>query len=183
MIYVALLHHPVLNKEGKEVTTSVANMDIHDIARAAKTYGVKAFYIVNPIEAQREFALEIIRHWQEGYGAEFNRSRKEAFALIRIKNNLSDVLTDIEEETGREPQSIATGVNLPEQNLKFSELQQLLQNEDLPYLLIFGTGSGLAKQVIQEANFQLEPIKGTGDYNHLSVRSAAAIMLDRIRKK
>jgi len=101
MLYVALLHYPVLNKEGKEVTTSVANMDIHDIARAANTYGVKAFYIVNPIEAQREFALEIIRHWQEGYGAEFNRSRKEAFALIRIKNNLSDVLTDIKEDTGR----------------------------------------------------------------------------------
>ncbi|MBN1474589.1 MAG: RNA methyltransferase [Syntrophaceae bacterium] len=183
MIYVALLHYPVLNKEGQEVTTSVANMDIHDIARAAKTYGVKAFYIVNPIEAQREFAREIIRHWQEGYGAEFNRSRKEAFALIRIKNNLSDVLTDIEEETGREPQSIVTGVNLPEQNLKFSELQQLLQKEDLPYLLIFGTASGLAKQVIQEANFKLEPIKGIGDYSHLSVRSAAAIILDRIRKK
>jgi hypothetical protein len=183
MLYVALLHYPVVNKEGKEVTTSVANMDIHDIARAAKTYGVEAFYIVNPIEAQREFAFEIIRHWQEGYGAKFNRSRKEAFALIRIKNNLSDVLTNIKEETGHEPQSIATGVNLPEQNLKFSELQQLLQKEDLPYLLIFGTGSGLAKQVIQEANFQLEPIKGTGDYNHLSVRSAAAIILDRIGKK
>ena len=27
----------------------------------------------------------------------------------------------------------------------------------------------------------LEPIAGTGDYNHLSVRAAAAIMLDRLR--
>ena len=38
MLYIVLLHYPVYNKEGKIVTTAIANMDIHDIARLAKTY-------------------------------------------------------------------------------------------------------------------------------------------------
>lgn len=47
VLYIALAHHPVLNKAGETVTTSISNLDIHDIARAAETYGVKAYYIVH----------------------------------------------------------------------------------------------------------------------------------------
>lgn len=180
MLYVALLHYPVYNREGRVVTTAIANMDIHDIARAAKTYGIKCFYIVNPIPAQQNFAHEIIRHWRKGYGAGFNLFRKEAFELIGIRKDLDEVLTEIKSETGCMPKTVVTGANLKERLLTFGELKNILRNDDLPYLLIFGTGSGIADEVVKKADFRLEPIKGVGDYNHLAVRSAVAIILDRI---
>jgi hypothetical protein len=180
MLYIALLHYPVLNKEGQVVTTAIANMDIHDIARAAKTFGVKDFYIINPIEAQQDLAGEIIRHWKEGYGASFNLSRKEAFELITIKKNLDEALREIKSKTGCVPRTIVTGANLKKGILTFGELKNILKNDELPYLLIFGTASGIADEVIKKADFRLEPIKGVGDYNHLAVRSAVAIILDRI---
>src|SRR4030043_1801254 len=101
MLYLALLHYPVINKDGEVVSTSVANMDIHDISRVAKTFGVKAFFIVNPIEAQRKLASEIMQHWQSGYGAKFNKLRKEAFDLVRLKEKLEDVLLEIKTEAER----------------------------------------------------------------------------------
>ena len=39
-IYLALLHYPVYDKGHKVVTTSITNMDIHDIARSARTYNL-----------------------------------------------------------------------------------------------------------------------------------------------
>ena len=50
-------------------------------------------------------------------------------------------------------------------------------------LLVFGTGWGLAGEVIAGADALLEPVRAreaTG-YNHLSVRAACAILLDRLR--
>src|SRR4029079_5707170 len=43
-IYVALLHHPVYDKNHAIVTTAVTNMDIHDISRSGRTYGIAGFY-------------------------------------------------------------------------------------------------------------------------------------------
>jgi hypothetical protein len=48
-------------------------------------------------------------------------------------------------------------------------------------LLLLGTGWGLAAEVLDRVDDVLEPIAGAGPYNHLSVRAAAAIMLDRLR--
>ena len=112
MLYIALLHYPVYNKEGKVVTTAIANMDIHDIARVAKTYGVQNFFVINPLSAQQDLARKIINHWRKGYGAVFNPSRKEAFELVRIKSCLDEVIVDIATQTGCMPQIIVTGANL-----------------------------------------------------------------------
>ncbi len=48
------------------------------------------------------------------------------------------------------------------------------------YLILFGTAWGIAKEVIEQADYILAPIQGNSNYNHLSVRSAAAIVLDRL---
>jgi len=180
MLYIALLHYPAYNKEGKVVTTAVANMDIHDIARVAKTYGTQGFYIVNPIEEQRNLAQEIVSHWQDGYGANYNKYRRAAFELIIIKESLQCVIDDILKKTGFSPKIIVTGANFSGDVLKFSEIRKLLKSNNLPYVIIFGTGSGIADEVINRSDFRLEPIKSPSDYNHLSVRSAVAIILDRI---
>ena len=52
-----------------------------------------------------------------------------------------------------------------------------------PYVLILGTAWGLAEEFISLADYVLEPIAGSTDYNHLSVRSAAAIIFDRLLGK
>ncbi len=180
MLYIALLHYPVTNKEGKVVATSVANMDIHDIARTAKTYGVRRFFIVNPVDAQRELALQIVRHWQEGYGARFNPSRKEAFAGLTVAAGLDDVMAEITAENDQKPRMVVTGAQLPGNLLTCATLKERLRRNHLPYLLIFGTGSGIAEEVVNQADHRLEPIKGKDGYNHLSVRAAVAIILDRV---
>jgi len=99
-LYIALLHYPVCNKEGRVVTTSVTNMDIHDISRTARTYGVKRFYIVTPIAKQRELVEKILDHWREGYGASFNPLRKEAFEIVEVKESLEAVIGDLSEREG-----------------------------------------------------------------------------------
>ena len=67
-LYAALIHHPVLNRKGEVVASAVTNLDLHDIARAGRTYGVRRFYVVTPLEDQRQIARRIIAHWTEGAG-------------------------------------------------------------------------------------------------------------------
>ena len=164
------------------MTTAIANMDIHDIARLAKTYGLRGFYVINPISAQRALAQEIIDHWRKGYGATYNKSRKDAFELVSLKESLDEVTTEIETQSGHVPKTIVTSANFNEGYLTFTSLRKMLKSNNLPYLLIFGTGSGIVDEVIQRADYRLEAIKGAGDYNHLAVRSAVAIIMDRVVK-
>ncbi len=164
------------------MTTAIANMDIHDIARLSKTYGLSGFYVINPISAQLTLAQDIIDHWREGYGATYNKFRKEAFELISLKVCLDEVTKEIETLSGIAPKTIVTSANFNEGCLTFTSLRKMLKSNNLPYLLIFGTGSGIADEVIQKADYRLEAIKGNGDYNHLAVRSAVAIILDRVVK-
>lgn len=46
-------------------------------------------------------------------------------------------------------------------------------------MLVFGTGHGLAPELYVDGRPCLQPVRA-GQYNHLSVRTAAAIMLDRL---
>jgi hypothetical protein len=62
----------------------------------------------------------------------------------------------------------------------FVALQEMLQTKAQPFLVIFGTGWGLTETIISQADYVLEAVEGGTDYNHLSVRSAAAIILDRL---
>lgn len=180
MLYIALLHYPVMNKEGKVVATAIANMDIHDIARTAKTFGVEKFYVINPIEAQRRLAGQIISHWREGYGAAYNPSRKDAFENVTIKSDLDEVLADIKTVRNCKPQIIVTGANFKDDLITCGKLREVIKSNQLPYLLIFGTGSGIAEEVVNQADYRLEPIRGKNGYNHLAVRSAVAVILDRV---
>ena len=60
---VALVHHPVYDKHKKVVATALTNLDLHDIARSSRTYGLETYFIVHPVAAQRELAERIARHW------------------------------------------------------------------------------------------------------------------------
>jgi tRNA (guanine37-N1)-methyltransferase len=179
-IYVALLHHPVYDKNGHVVTTAVTNMDIHDIARSARTYGIHGFYVVTPVKALQKLARKIIDHWQQGYGSRYNATRKEALALVRIHDTLDDVLIDIEKECGQKPLLVVTSARPGEHRASFADLRNMLIKLSRPFLLILGTGWGLTEAVFSRSDYALEAIEGFTDYNHLSVRSAAAIIFDRL---
>ena len=48
------------------------------------------------------------------------------------------------------------------------------------FLLLLGTGWGLAEELMTHCEYILAPIYGLTPYNHLPVRVAAGIMLDRL---
>lgn len=177
-IYVGLFHYPMRDKHGFEVATSITNMDLHDISRSCRTYGVERYFVVTPLEAQREIAQRVLSHWQEGFGATYNPNRREAFEYTVITESLVDVISYIEEKEGSRPLLIVTSAREAPGNVKLDVLLKL--NIDKPLLLMFGTGWGFSPEVMKLADYTLEPIKGAKDFNHLSVRSAVVIYLDRI---
>ncbi len=180
MLAVALMHYPTLNKQGAVVTTSVTNFDIHDIARASRTYGVERYFIVTPVELQQQFTRRIITHWIEGSGAEYNPSRKEALTDVEVVGDLVAAGEAIERDFGGQPFWVATSAKLYPSSIGCAELREKLQEGKENICLIFGTGYGLHPQIIEEADAVLEPIIGPAPFNHLSVRSAVSIYLDRL---
>ena len=179
-LFVALLHHPVLDKNGQVVTTALTNMDVHDIARSSRTYGVRRFFVVHPVRTLQLLALKIMEHWESGYGSTYNLTRKDALRLVALEADLDGVIVAIERETGQRPLLVATSARGGENRLRFDELRERRTRDPAPLLLLLGTGWGLTPEVLGRADLILEPIQGAGDYNHLSVRSAAAIILDRL---
>ncbi|HZA54377.1 MAG TPA: tRNA (guanosine(37)-N1)-methyltransferase TrmD [Candidatus Udaeobacter sp.] len=179
-VYAALLHHPVYDKNRQVVTTAVTNMDIHDIARSGRTYGICGFYVVTPVKALQKLALKIIEHWEEGYGSQYNITRKEALTLVRIRDTLDDVVIDIEQECGEKPVVVVTSAKPGGNRTPFAALQDMLLKTTHPFLILFGTGWGLTEAIFSQSDHVLQAIEGPTEYNHLSVRSAAAIVLDRL---
>lgn len=178
-LYLALIHHPVYNKNGEVIASAVSNLDLHDISRAAKTYGVRAFYVITPLADQRELVERIVSHWTEGVGGRYNPDRSEALRLIRIEISLEAVLNEIAENGEGTLITVVTDARPHPRNISYDALAEMLRAGH-PCLLLFGTAWGLTQEFIDKADYVLAPIMGNTGYNHLSVRSAAAIVLDRL---
>ena len=179
-IHIALMHYPVYDQHERVVATALTTLDIHDLARLAKTYGIKGFYIVTPLRSQQALANRLIAHWVTGWGARYNPTRQEALALVKMADDLESVAQEIEREEGQRAMTVATAARRHPLARPFKEVAELLRKKgNTPYLLLFGTGWGMTKELIEQCNYVLEPIEGNG-YNHLSVRTAAAIILDRL---
>ncbi len=179
-LYVALIHYPVVNKNGEVISSAVTNLDLHDISRAAGTYGVEAFYVVTPLADQKILVEKIVSHWQKGAGSIYNPDRRKALELIRIKDSLEEVSADIRDNGGKRPIIVATSAREYDSGIGCGLLREMLSTRDEPCLLIFGTAWGLTRNLIENSDYILKPVKGNTDYNHLSVRSAASVILDRL---
>ncbi len=179
-VYLALLHYPVLDKNGKTVATAVTNIDIHDLARSSRTYGVRGFFVATPIDALRALARRIMDHWETGWGATYNPNRKDALSIVRLAPDLDGVILDIEKETGKCPRVVVTSARPGPGEVDYEAYRLELAGSDQPQLLVLGTGWGLAPEILARADMRLAPIDGAGEYNHLSVRAAGAIILDRL---
>ncbi len=178
-LYIGLVHHPIYDKKKEVVATAVTNFDIHDIARCAKTFGVGGFFIITPLESQIQLTERIIRHWVEGTGSVYNPTRKESLSLVRVSRTIDEADRAISDLWKKEVKRVATGASAHPKSIDFGVLKKLLKDETTPYFILFGTGWGLTQEVKEDSDYVLAPIEGKG-YNHLSVRSAVAIILDRL---
>ena len=179
-LYLALIHYPVKGKDGQAIASAITSIDLHDIARAARTYGARGFYVVTPLADQQTFAQKIIDHWTRGAGAVYNPDRSQALSLIRIRQRFEQVTDEIGAQEQLPVRVVATSaVESPDQT-GCLQLTHAMGKLDAAWVLALGTAWGLTAGFMADADFRLSPISTHTGYNHLSVRSAAAIILDRL---
>lgn len=181
-MYLGLIHNPILGRKGEIITTSVTNMDIHDIARSARTFGFSQYFIVTPVKKQHKLVQTILDHWNTDEENSYNPDRTSALSFIELADSIDVAKARIKEVEGVEPYVVVTGANFKEFSGTEKDLRAKLELDNRPMFLLFGTGWGLHASVTDHADFKLDPIFGAAKdgYNHLSVRSAVAIYLDRI---
>jgi hypothetical protein len=177
-VSIALVHHPVLDTKGEVATSTLTTMDVHDLSRSARTYGCEALYIVHPIAAQRDLAHKIVDHWTHGSSGKRIPDRKDALAVVRVVTTLAEAV----EASGKGTEVWVTAAreSAGTEKLSWRAARARLDEDGAPVLVAFGTSWGLAPEVINSAAALLDPIHGTGEWNHLSVRAACAITLDRL---
>ncbi|GAK55956.1 hypothetical protein U27_02917 [Candidatus Vecturithrix granuli] len=176
------------DKHRKIVATSITNYDIHDISRLARTYDLGGYYMVTPLISQQELCRRIIKHWVDGFGSYYNQTRKEAFSTTYLADSLQNVVDQLRERFNATPMVLMTSARghiasaCGKPLLEYPDARLLFQQDaTIPYLIVLGTGYGLTNECIEEyGSMVLAPIDGIAAYNHLSVRSAAAIMVDRL---
>lgn len=178
---IALVHYPILDRAGGEVTSAITNVDLHDLARSARTYGATDVFIVHPVEAQRLLAERVREHWVDGSGKRRIPDRAPALDLLRVVPSLEDAYSAL---GGREHIEVWTTAASSRwgATTTFIDARQRLSASARPIILLFGTGWGLPERIIRAADVRIEPINAASDtaYNHLSVRAACAIALDRL---
>jgi hypothetical protein len=194
LVFVALLHYPLVNRNGAEVTTAVTNLDIHDIARSCKTYGVTKYFIVNPEEEQERLVKSILQHWEDEVAAIYHPSRAQALGIVEFVRTFEEAYNEASRNGKLHPfvvmpdaRDLREAKDL-EEAWSYEDLRQRLESGKLsekddgsqPLIIVFGTGWGVAPAFYKHVYRPLKPLKGTSKYNHLSVRAAAAIILDKL---
>jgi hypothetical protein len=178
-LYLALAHYPVVNKRGEIIASAVTNLDIHDMARAARTYGARALYVITPLADQQSLVKTLVSHWTTGFGSVYNPKRCQALEMVCIQDTLEKAIEDIALRGEGHPRTVVTSAREHSGGISISRFRELLET-GTPYLLVFGTAWGLSQDCMDAADHILEPIRGNTAYNHLSVRSATSIILDRL---
>ncbi len=178
--YVVLMHSEVLLKNNVVGTSSIASLDLHDIARSSATYGLKNYFVVTKLHDQRDLMTTFLGFWQSKEGKDYNATRHAAVSKVIPAQSLEEVISAITALEAKAPLLIATCARetVSERKIDFSS-QKTVWQHNRPVLFVLGTAHGLAPSVIEQCDYLLLPIKGFSSYNHLSVRSAAAIVFDR----
>lgn len=179
--YIALLHNDMDLKEGRVGYTSVTSIDIHDIARSSTTYGLKTFFIVTALKDQQKIVEKMLSFWvDEKIGGDYNNNRHEAVRMVQLKDDLCDVIQAIELKEGKKPLIIGTSARQQDLEKIVTYFDQdFIWDHERPILFLFGTGSGMSEKLLQQCDYMLPALQGFSDFNHLSVRSAVAIILDK----
>lgn len=180
--FIGLVHYPVYNKNRSVISTATTNYDIHDISRASATYNLDGYFVITPLESQRKLADRIISYWRDGPGKQLNYTRTQSLQKTYVAESVGAVCDIIKQKYGYAPLLVATSAKVRKNNKKYitiSAFKEMIKKQSV--LLLFGTGWGMTKEILNDCSYILPAIKGGVSYNHLSVRSAVSIMLDRIR--
>lgn len=177
-----LVHHPVQIDGKKSGISSLTNLDIHDIARISASYGLGPMYVVTPLLDQQTLLRALLNHWTHGAATASHPDRAKALACVRSVTSIEDAIDYVASEKGVRPTVIASSASWTSKRhgnfaLNACEVRTLLDSG--PVLLCLGTAQGLAKDAVAMCDATLRPLRFL-DYNHFSVRSAAAIYADRI---
>ncbi|WP_456400136.1 RNA methyltransferase [Persephonella sp.] len=179
-VFISVVHYPAVNKDKKWVVTSFTTLDFHDVARPARTYELGGYFIVQPLKSQQFVINEQIKYWLEGFGSRFNPRRSDAAKLVKVVSSITEAVKSIEKITGKTPKLIGTSAKKYPQTVTYSEMRSKIEKKEDVYLILMGTGWGMPEELVKSCDYILEPIQGPGEYNHLSVRNAVAIILDRL---
>ena len=181
-----LVHYPVSLGPKKIGASSLTNLDIHDIARISRSYAMGSFYPVTPLGDQLRVLEEILRHWTRGPGGIGNADRAQALGLVQPATSLEEAVAHMTAQHGTRPRLVASSAVWPAKGKASKPESMPMTPRDVrrwcdqgPVMLCLGTAQGLAPEVLEQCEGTLRPVRFLG-YNHLSVRSAAAILADRI---
>ena len=181
-----LVHYPVSLGPKKIGASSLTNLDIHDIARISRSYAMGSFYPVTPLCDQLRVLEEILRHWTRGPGGIGNADRAQALGLVQPATSLEEAVAHMTAQHGTRPRLVASSAVWPAKGKASQPGRMPMTPRDVrrwcdqgPVMLCLGTAQGLAPEVLEQCEGTLRPVRFLG-YNHLSVRSAAAILADRI---
>ncbi len=177
-MYIALLHFPMVNRRGEVMATALTSMDVPDIARTARTYGAQRYFVATPLPSQRKIAARLRDFWLE---EDRGSSRREAMERVHVCGDLGDCYEEICALEGRPPLVLGTSARdgLPYPLIDWKEAREAFTTQ--PVLICFGTGHGMAGELLQACDGILPPVWGGTEYNHLSVRAAVAVVLDRLK--
>lgn len=161
-------------------------MDIHDIARSAKTFGARGYFLVTPIEDQHDLVGRILTHWRSDQARTYHPDRAEAVSLVRLAYSFEAVKSAVVAEHGENAEVVLTDARPIPMAISYSDYKRELAEPGRgkkPVILVFGTGWGVSELFYPEVHRILAPVygpEGRNGYNHLSVRAAVAIILDRL---
>jgi hypothetical protein len=182
---VVLLHHPVTNRQGVLGTTAVTNMDIHDLSRTCRTYEIDRFFLVSPLEEQGKWVDRILGYWQGGVAREWHPDRAEALARTRFVLDFDAALHELVSSfPGRAVEVVMPDARPLQNQVGYDQTRREWAAEPPGIkVIVLGTGWGVAPGFYPRVHRFLGPVYGPrGDqgYNHLSVRAAGAVILDRL---
>ena len=173
-----LCHYPVWTDGEKSGCSSLTNLDIHDIGRISRCYGLGPFFVLHPLDDQRKILNEILSHWLTRSGG--YEDRKKALNLVHAVQNFEEISKFFMQYHGQEPYWFVSSASWPEKNgecVSISEARKICGQG--PAVICLGTARGLDVNKLPFKFMRLAPIRFL-DENHLPVRAAAAIMADRI---
>ncbi|MBQ9451700.1 MAG: tRNA (guanosine(37)-N1)-methyltransferase TrmD [Desulfovibrio sp.] len=181
-----LTHYPVMLDEKKSGASSLTNLDIHDIARISRSYAMGVFYVATPLHDQLRVLEDILRHWTQGPGGVNHTDRAQALGLVKPVLSLEEAAAHMAEHFGVQPKLVASSAVWLGKGAVHRATHPILTPRNVrdmcsqgPVMLCLGTARGLAPEALKMCEGIMRPVRFMG-YNHLSVRSAAAILADRI---
>ena len=126
--------------------------------------------------------------WKDGILQTGADNRADALAVVHCAPSIADVVTALtkaaDDGQSLPPLCVATSARAHDGGppvVGFAELRELARARgDRPLLILFGTGWGLTEEALVACDALLQPISGVPEFNHLSVRSAVAVVLDRL---